>query len=530
MTQQVAMTSLRQRYTAESGRVHLTGIQALARLTMDLRRADQRAGRRTAAFVSGYEGSPLGGFDLELQRNQKLLDELDILLQPGLNEELAATAVQGTQLACLQPDKRVDGVMGLWYGKSPGVDRSADALRHNNLMGTHPEGGVLLLAGDDPTAKSSTVPGASENILADVGMPVLYPADPQDVLDLGRHGLAMSRACGLWVALKIVTNVADGSGSVDLDPARLTSVEPDLTVEGRPYRHTPTAHVLQPSVDALEQSRDGVRRTLALRYAVANGLNRITRRGAQDRIGIVASGATYLTVRQALRIMGLDDAALERLGVRLLHLRMIWPLEPGIVLEFAEGLQQLVVVEEKRPLVELAVKDVLYGTPGAPALYGKRGPDGPLFAQTGELDADRVALALARRIVDATGDEGVRRWLEAASARPTLANSLALMTRLPFFCSGCPHNTSTFTPGGVRVGAGIGCHAMVALMNPDRVGDVVGLTQMGGEGAQWIGMEPFLTDKHFLQNLGDGTFHHSGSLAIRAAVAAGVNITYRLLY
>ena len=217
------MTSLRQRYTAESGRVHLTGIQALARLTMDLRRADQRAGRRTAAFVSGYEGSPLGGFDLELQRNQKLLDGLDILLQPGLNEELAATAVQGTQLACLQPDKRVDGVIGLWYGKSPGVDRSADALRHNNLMGTHPDGGVLLLAGDDPTAKSSTVPGASENILADVGMPVLYPADPQDVLDLGRHGLAMSRACGLWVALKIVTNVADGSGSVDLDPARLTT-------------------------------------------------------------------------------------------------------------------------------------------------------------------------------------------------------------------------------------------------------------------------------------------------------------------
>ncbi len=530
MTQELAMTSLRERYTAQSGRVHLTGIQALVRLVMDLRRADQRAGRHTAAFVSGYEGSPLGGFDLEMQHNQALLDELDILLQPGLNEELAATAVQGTQLACLQPDKRVDGVMGLWYGKSPGVDRSTDALRHNNLMGTHPDGGVLLLAGDDPTAKSSTAPGASENILADVGMPVLYPCDSQDVLDLGMHGLAMSRASGLWVALKIVTNVADGSGSVDVDPARRATVEPDLTVEERPYRHTPTAHVLQPSVGELERSRDGTRRTLALRYAVANGLNQITRRGAGDRIGVLAAGATYLTVRQALRTLGLDEDALERLGIRLLHLRMIWPLEPAIVREFAAGLEQIVVVEEKRPLVELAVKDVLYGTPNAPAVYGKRGPDGPLFGQSGELDADRVALALARRIVDATGDESVRRWLAATSAGPTRSTPLPVMTRLPFFCSGCPHNTSTFTPDGVRVGAGIGCHAMVALMNPNRVGDVVGLTQMGGEGAQWIGMEPFLRDKHFLQNLGDGTFHHSGSLAIRAAVAAGVNITYRLLY
>ncbi|MGV1007999.1 MAG: indolepyruvate ferredoxin oxidoreductase family protein [Dermatophilaceae bacterium] len=530
MSQQVAVTTLRERYTAQQGRVHLTGIQALVRLAMDLRRADDRAGRRTAAFICGYEGSPLGGFDLELQRNQALLDELDILLQPGLNEELAATAVQGTQLACTQPDKRVEGVMGLWYGKSPGVDRSLDALRHNNLMGTHPDGGVLLLAGDDPSAKSSTAPGASENVLADVGMPVLYPADPQDVLDLGWHGMAMSRACGLWVALKIVTNVADGSGSVDLDRARPACVMPDTTIEGHPYRHTPTAHVLQPTVGELERSRDGARRTLALRYAVANGLNRITRRGDHDRIGIVAAGASYLTVRQALRHIGLDDAALERLGVRLLHLRMIWPLEPAIVREFARDLREVVVVEEKRPLVELGVKDALYGSADPPAVYGKQGPDGALFAQTGELDPDRVARALAQRIVAVTDDPGVQRWLDAVSAGPSSPTLLPMVSRLPFFCSGCPHNTSTFTPDGVRVGAGIGCHAMVALMNPNRVGDVVGLTQMGGEGAQWIGMQPFLRDQHFLQNLGDGTFHHSGSLAVRAAVAAGVNITYRLLY
>ncbi|MEU1231169.1 indolepyruvate ferredoxin oxidoreductase family protein [Streptomyces sp. NPDC005828] len=536
MTPQKATASrptLEDRYLSEQGIVHLTGIQALARLPLDVRRADLREGRDTAGFVSGYEGSPLAGYDMELARCGSLLDEYDIVFRPGVNEELAATAVQGTQLASAQPDKRVDGVTAIWYGKSPGLDRASDAIRHNNLMGTHPDGGALALVGDDPAAKSSTVPGASELLLADLGLPTLYPADPQEALDFGLHGVAMSRASGLWVALKIVTAVADGSGTVDVSAGRITPVVPDLAVGGVPYRHTVGSRMVQPALGDLERSRDGARLEIARRYAAANNLDRITRTGPDDRIGIVAAGKTFLDLRQALRILGLDDAELERRSVRLLHLGMIHPLEPTVVERFARGLHHIVVVEEKRPLVETALKDLLYGRGDQPSVSGKRTPDGSaLFPLDGELDPDTVAARLAPRLNDLGEFPTVQSWLKRsrATARRKDLPLLPLLTRTPYFCSGCPHNLSTKAPEGAAVGAGIGCHAMVTLMAPSQAGDVIGMTQMGGEGAQWIGMQPFLARDHLIQNLGDGTFHHSGSLAIRAAVSAGVNVTYKLLY
>ncbi len=517
----MAARSLDERYLLEDGLVHLTGVQALARLPLDLLRADRRAGRGTAGFISGYEGSPLGGYDLELSRNQRLLDDYGIVFRPGVNEELAATAVQGSQLASASPDKTVDGVIGIWYGKSPGLDRATDALRHSNLMGTHASGGALALVGDDPAAKSSTVPGASELLLADLGMPTLYPADPQEALDFGLHAVAMSRASGLWVAMKIATNVADGSGTVQVHPDRVVPVLPEQAVA-----HQVTATMLQPVLGQLELSRDGARLAAAREYAVRNGLNRVVRAGPGDRVGLVAAGKTFLDLRQALSILGLDDAELARRGVRLLHLGMIHPLEPSVVTGFAAGLAEIVVVEEKRPFIESALKDLLYGLTAAPAVSGKRHPDGtPLLPPGGELDPDTIAAALAARLTAIGGFPSVDGWRP-----PRQRTELPLLPRTPYFCSGCPHNSSTKVPGGSLVGAGIGCHAIVALMDPGSVGTVTGLTQMGGEGAQWIGMGPFVSQRHLLQNLGDGTFHHSGSLAIRAAVAAGATITYKLLY
>ncbi|UKD57109.1 indolepyruvate ferredoxin oxidoreductase family protein [Amycolatopsis sp. FU40] len=513
------------RYRAAEGQFQLTGVQALARLPFEVRRADQRAGLRTAAFVSGYEGSPLGGYDLELGKQAELLAEHDIVFEPGVNEELAATAVQGAQLAAKSENRRVDGVTGYWYGKSPGLDRASDALRHNNLMGTHRLGGALALVGDDPGAKSSTVPGSSELLLADLGMPTLYPADPQEVLDLGQHAVAMSRACGLWVGFKIATNVADGTGTVRVDPGRFRSLEPDPVVDGRPFVHEMTARMLQPDLGRLERSRDGARLELARRYAAVNGLNTVV--GGRDaRIGIVAAGKTYHDLRQALEILGLDEPELERRGVRLLRLAMVHPLEPEAVTRFAAGLREIVVVEEKRSFIETAVKDLLYGRPDTPAVAGKRGPDGTaLVPADGELDPDRIAAALAIRLRAHGGFPSVESW---QAPRRTIA--LPLAARTPYFCSGCPHNSSTKTPEGSLVGAGIGCHSLVLMTGREDYGDITGLTQMGGEGTQWIGMSPFVRDDHLVQNLGDGTFHHSGSLAVRAAVASGVNITYKLLY
>ena len=517
------------RLSSTEGRTHLTGLQALARVPIEVRRRDVASGRRTAAFVSGYEGSPLAGYDLLLMQHGPLLEQWDVLHRPAVNEELAATAVHGSQLVPTYEGRSVDGVTGYWYGKSPGLDRASDALRHGNLAGAHHAGGAVVLVGDDPAAKSSTVPGASEFLLADLGMPILYPMDSQDVLDLGAHAVWMSRASGLWVSVKVATAVADGSGSVTL--AELEEpVRPEA--RGADHAHVPTGKFLQPVLGELESTRNGVRLDVARAYARANHLNRQSGARHGRRVGIIAPGKTYLDVCQALLAMGLDDEARESAGLSLLHLRMVHPLDPAEIRDFCAGLDVVVVVEEKRSFVEAAVKTILFNQPERPLVLGKLDrDDAVLVPDVGELDPDTIAAALARELRRAGGFPAVEAWQarrEVAAPRRLLP--LAVM-RTPYFCSGCPHNRSVAVPEDALVGGGIGCHGMVLLMDEDQVGSVTGLTQMGGEGAQWIGMAPFLRDqKHLIQNLGDGTFHHSGSLAIRAAVAADVNITYKLLY
>lgn len=527
--------SLADKFNAEEGAFSMTGVEALVRVPLDVRRADIRADRHTAAYISGYEGSPLGGYDIALLGQKTELDRLDIVFHPGVNEELAATAVQGTQLAPTFDDARVSGVTGYWYGKSPGLDRASDAIRHANLSGTHPEGGAVIMVGDDPSAKSSTVPGASEPLLADLGIPTLYPATPQDVLDLGRHAVQMSRVSGLWTALKVVTNVADGSGMVNVDPARLRVVTPDITFAGRPYRHEVHSRMLQPHLTGLERSRNGERLELARRYASANSLDRISGARANARIGIVSAGKTGVDVMHALRRLGIDDNELIAQGIRILRLAMINPVDQNMLREFADGLIEIIVVEEKRSFLELAVKDALFGRPSAPRIVGKIAPDGAVLVPAeGELDPDVIADALARRLTLLGTVPSVESWRQQRDAnRPRRQLSITPVSaanRTPYFCSGCPHSRSAKAPEGSLVGGGIGCHALVLVMPESQVGDVAGLTQMGGEGAQWNGMYPFLAREHLIQNIGDGTFHHSGSLAVRAAIAAGANITYKLLY
>lgn len=518
---------LTDKYSLEEGRVFLTGTQALVRVVLDQMRADRREGLRTAAMVSGYPGSPLGGFDQELERQAALCAELGVVHQPGQNEELGATAVWGSQLV---PKSRYDGVAGYWYGKAPGVDRAADAFRHGNFSGAHPTGGMVAFCGDDPSCKSSTLPSATEATLASLGMPVLAPGTPQEILDLGPHALAASRASGLWTALKVVTNVADAQGSADVSPHRVRPVMPVVRHLGKPYTHTPNGLLIGKRSLELELSLNGPRLELARAYARENGLNQVVVDPPSAWLGLVASGAAYYELREGLHKLGLDDDELRRRGVRVLKLGMIWPLEPERVRWFASGLREVVVVEEKGPFLESAIKDVLYGLPNAPKVLGKLDEDGKMLVPAGgALDADVLARAVGRRFVRAgiEADEISERMRRCA--RPVAPLPLLGATRTPFFCSGCPHNRSTDVPDGASVGAGIGCHAMVVL-NPEGKGELTGLTQMGGEGTQWIGQAPFSEVGHLFQNLGDGTFMHSGSLAVRAAVAAKVNITFKLLY
>jgi len=515
------VASLDERYQRQDGMVYLTGIQALVRMLLDRVRHDRTRGLATASYVSGYEGSPLGGYDLELARHPDLLAEYGIVHRPGLNEELAATAVSGSQLASRVGDARNDGVTGVWYGKAPGLDRATDALRHANMIGTSPTGGAVALVGDDPAAKSSTLPCSSEMALAGLAMPTFYPADPAEVLVHGLHAVELSRASGLWSAMKVVTAMADGACTTQVSSHWAAPDLSDLPGGLRAYGHQPNARLLGAELAELERSQVLTRLPIATEYIRRSGLNTIT--GPRSaRIGLVAAGKTYLDVRQALTALGLTEADLERHGIRLLKLGVIYPLEPTIVAEFAAGLDEILVIEDKRAFLEDAVKSVLYGQANAPAVYGKRSRDGsPLFAATGELDGDSVADALARHFEPA----GIPTITRPARERVLLP----LAQRMPYFCSGCPHNSSTKVPPGTLVGGGIGCHAMVAFMPEERVGEVIGLCQMGGEGAQWMGIAPFVTQRHLVQNLGDGTFAHSGSLAIRAAVASGVNITFKLL-
>ena len=522
--------SLQDRYELEEGRIFLTGLQALVRLAFDQHRADLRRDLHTGTFVSGYQGSPLGGLDKEFARQKPLCKRHDVFARPGLNEELAATSTWGSQLAANLPGSRFDGVLSMWYGKAPGIDRATDALRHANYSGVSRTGGALIVVGDDPSAKSSTIPSASESLLESLHVPVFFPGNVQEVLDLGLHAWACSRASGLWSSLKIVTSVADAAGTADVAPDRIAPALPVIEWEGQPFEYTPNGNMLAPASLEMERTLLGPRTDTALAYARENRVNRIERFGRDAWIGVVAAGKAYHDLRQSLADMGLDDLGLARAGVRILHPGMIWPLDPEIVREFAAGLEEIVVIEEKLPFLERQLKEILYGTPAAPRVVGKRDENGErLLPAENELDADLVTTALGPRLLRRAGADSIvarLRKLAETAARPM---PLPMAARTPFFCSGCPHNSSTPAPDGTLVGAGIGCHTMI-LLNPEGRGEITGITQMGGEGAQWIGMAPFTTDEHFVQNLGDGTFHHSGSLAIRAAVAAKVNVTYKLFY
>ncbi|MEA2123613.1 MAG: indolepyruvate ferredoxin oxidoreductase [Solirubrobacteraceae bacterium] len=506
--------TLDDKYTLDEGLVYLSGVQALVRVALDQMRADRAAGLSTGTMISGYQGSPLGGYDRELQRVRQLLAELEIHHQPALNEELGATSVWGSQLAPRLPKPSVEGVVGWWYGKAPGVDRAADALRHGNFVGASPKGGMVALAGDDPASKSSTLPSATEATLASIGMPVLYPGSVQETLDLGRHAVALSRASGLWTALKVVTSVADAAGTASVGLDRVRPVMPIVEYDGGPYVHEPDASLLAPASVEMERTLRGPRLELARAYARQNGLNRVALDSPGARLGIVAAGTTYHDLREALRTLGVDH------GIRVLHIQMLWPLETGVVRDFARGLDEIVVLEEKGPFLATAVREALYDLSERPAVNADF---------TSVLEPDAIARIVGDRLV-ARGQAGdsVRARLEYLDriAPQAVAGS---PIRTPFFCSGCPHNRSTEAPDDASVGLGIGCHTMV-LINQVGKGKVTGLTQMGGEGAQWIGQSPFTEKAHIFQNLGDGTFHHSGSLAVRAAVAAGINITYKLLY
>jgi indolepyruvate ferredoxin oxidoreductase len=523
-------TPLQDRYAQTEAPVFMTGIQALVRLPIDQHRLDARRGLRTATLISGYPGSPLGGYDMELARNAAALAEHDVVHRPAVNEELAATSVWGSQVVNTLPGARFDGVVGLWYGKAPGLDRSVDAMRHANLSGVARTGGALALVGDDPMAKSSTVPSASEPTLAALLMPILTPGDPQEALDLGLHGIALSRSAGLWVGMKIVTNVADGFATIRVADDRIDPVMVGIELDGRPYEHTPTMRLIGDRLQELEHSLLYGRLEAARAYARANGLNQVVQRTTEDRLGIIAAGKTYYDVRQALSDLGLAPDDLDRLGIRILQVRMPHPLDGEIVRDFARGLREILMVEEKQPFLEGMVKQELFNVVERPVVVGKRDEEGtPLVKLDGELDSDTIAEVIGARVLRLGDVPSVRERLERLRVMPlTGAQPIA---RAPYFCSGCPHNTSTTqVPEGALVAGGIGCHGMVTLMRPEEVGTVTGLTQMGGEGAQWIGMAPFTERRHVFQNLGDGTFQHSASLAIRASVAAGTNITYKLLW
>ncbi len=526
--EQLARYELADRFRLEEGRVFLSGVQAVARLLGDQLRIDRRNGLNTAAFVSGYQGSPLASFDGDLAQVVKSMPDLPIVFQPGLNEELAATSVMGSQLTDSLHDHLYDGVVGMWFGKAPGLDRAGDSIRHGVFAGTARHGGVVAVVGDDPSAKSSTLPSSSDATMVDLHMPILFPGDVQEALDLARHAIALSRASGIWAGLKMVTPVCDGIGTVDVAIDRVQPVIPVVEWEGQPFVPHPSGRLLTPYTLDMEREFLEVRSVVARQYGVDNKLNHITVRGPSDWIGIMASGHTYHELREALELLGFEtDQQLSDAGIRLYQLLMPVPLDDQQIREFAHGLSEVLVVEEKNPTLEWLVKNALYDGAERPKVVGKHDDKGNwLVPGTSMLDADRLIEPLHRRLSQRLGDDRLR-------PLPTRTEKSLIpldVQRTPFYCSGCPHNLSTRVEEGTLVGGGIGCHAMVALMDPERIGDVAGLTAMGNEGAQWIGMAPFLERKHLVQNLGDGTFFHSGHLAIRAAIASGVDITYKLLY
>jgi len=530
-----ATVSLDDKYVATQGRALMSGVQALVRLVLDQRRADAARGLNTRVYVSGYQGSPLGTLDGEMRRAQRHLDEAGVVFQPGLNEELAATAVAGTQMLDRAPGKRHDGVVGFWYGKNPGLDRAADAIRHGNLAGTAHLGGAVALIGDDPSCKSSSVPSSCEPMAESLLMPLLAPGSVAEVIEFGLHAVALSRASGLWTGLKIIADIADASSTVDLGAL----AHDVLAVPAPPAQPRARGGALVGPA-AVEAEADLLTRRLDLarQYARETGLNRITFDPRGARLGILSSGTGYATVLRALDDLGLGEAELDALGIRLIRLAMPYPIDEEALAGLASGLDEVLVVEDKVPFLEGHLKQSLYGRGPGPVVVGRRDPSGrPLLPARGQLSGEDVARAIVARIEAVLGADRVpeRARAHLAAIAPPPPSRIALPmagdlgARVPYFCSGCPHNTSTRTADDTLVGVGIGCHAMVALDGMHR-GHQIGLTQMGGEGAQWLGMAPFTDDRTFVQNIGDGTFHHSGSLAIRAAVAAGVTMTYKLLY
>jgi len=526
----MSTVTLDDRYLIEEGTVFLSGIQALVRLPMDQCRRDRRVGLRVGTFISGYQGSPLAGLDLALRRAHRLLEVYDIVHVPGVNEELAATAVMGTQMLDLFPHARFDGVTGFWYGKGPGVDRCGDVFKHANFGGTGRHSAAIILGGDDHVAKSSTLPHQSDYAYMSAGIPVLYPASVAEFLELGLHAIALSRFAGCWVALKLVTNFCDGGETVHVSPDHPRIVIPEVEIDGRSFQKFTDFSFLPPGTLEAERHLFYERHMAVRAYARANGLDRLEVASPHDRVGVVTAGKSYADTRQALLDMGLDEGTLRRLGVRLLRLGLIYPVDPEILSRFADGLEEVIVIEEKRGFIEAQVREVLYDLPNRPRIVGKTDEKGvPLFPIQGELDADLIAERLGPRLLPFIGEHPgiLKRLAEIQTVRRRPSESS--ITRGPNYCSGCPHNTSTVALEGQVVGGGIGCHGMAILVEQPRR-HVAYLTQMGGEGAPWVGLSPFTDHPHLFQNLGDGTFFHSGHLALRFAVASGVNLTFKLLY
>jgi indolepyruvate ferredoxin oxidoreductase len=520
--------ALEDRYRLDKGRVYLTGIQALVRLPMMQRQRDLKAGLNTGGFISGYRGSPLGMYDNALWGAKRYLKENNIHFQPGLNEDLAATAVWGSQQTNLFPSATVDGVFGIWYGKGPGVDRSMDVLKHGNAAGTSQYGGVIALAGDDHGCQSSTLPHQSEQVFAAAMIPVVNPATVQEYLDFGILGFALSRYSGCWIGFKAISETVESGSSVWVDPERIRIVMPtdfQLPPGGLGIRNP------DPPLEA-ERRLHGPKMAAVKAFVRANGFDKMVIDPPKARIGIMTTGKAYLDTRQALEDLGIPEARARELGIRLYKVGVTWPIEPEGARRFAEGLEEVIVVEEKRSNLEDQLVRLLYNLPAdrRPVVIGKADETGQIILPSeGELTPTGVAMVIANRLMKHTGDspELKQRIARLEAKEKLLGAPPPKVARTPFFCSGCPHNTSTRVPEGSRAMAGIGCHGM-AIWMPDRRTSLI--SHMGGEGVGWVGQAPFTSEKHIFQNLGDGTYYHSGLMAIRQSAAAGINITYKILY
>src|ERR1700722_3830399 len=514
---------LEDRYLKRSGRVFMTGTQALVRIVLDQARRDREAGLRTAGFVSGYRGSPLGGVDMELWRCKKLLDEAGVEFLPAVNEDLAATAVLGSQQVETHPDRKVEGVFGLWYGKGPGVDRAGDALKHGNAYGSSPHGGVLVVAGDAHGCVSSSMPHQSDVAFMAWFMPTLNPASVAEYLTFGEYGWALSRFSGMWVGMKAISETVESAASFELPPPR-TFLEPDFVAppDGLHYRwlDLPGPHI---------EVRMEAKKDAALAFAAANPIDRRIYDVRDATYGIVTTGKAHLDLMEALRLLGLDESACRAIGIDIYKVGMVWPLARRDALDFVREKREILIVEEKRGIIESQFKEYFYDYPGDKphCMVGKRDEQGePLIPWIGEPSPRLLAPILAQRLDAVFPGLGLSARAAALAPDPARLIEVPGATRTPYFCSGCPHNTSTKVPEGSKAMAGIGCHVMATWM--DR--ETSSLIQMGGEGVNWVASSKFTGNKHIFQNLGEGTYYHSGSMAIRQAIAARTNITYKILF